>query len=226
MGENRPQSLIFSRFEIFEPPLFLLQIRMGISSKLALRTLTNTHVLRYALCKIIMAEDICNIRISSCFMHFDGVTEQLCKVTCQRLKKFLECRSKWAKLNCQQAEIAKKSYENINDGSVISYMDTNPDSINLEWYHHMKCWKRFCDEEKIRRQQRKEEKGEGSSSKGPTSAQESLVEMEPIEPRRKITRQSVVEAKTETLLQRNPHVLPEICIICGRDASWFSTDKV
>ena len=79
-----------------------------------------------------MAEDIYNIRISSCFMHFVGVPEQICKVTRQRLKKFLECRSKWAKLNCQQAEIAKKAYENINDGSVISYMDTNPDSINLE----------------------------------------------------------------------------------------------
>ena len=53
-------------------------------------------------------------------MHFDGVTEQLCKVTRERLKKFLECRSKWAKLKCQQAEIAKKSYENIDDGSVNS----------------------------------------------------------------------------------------------------------
>ena len=90
---------------------------MRISSKLALRT--NTHLFRcfrYALCKIVMAEDICNIRISSCFVDFDGVTEQLCKVTRHRLRKFLECRSKWAKLNCQQAEIVKKSYENIDDG--------------------------------------------------------------------------------------------------------------
>ena len=63
-----------------------------------------------------MAEDIYNIRISSCFVHFDGVTEQLCKVTRQRLKKILDGSSKWAKLNCQQAEIAKKSYENIDDG--------------------------------------------------------------------------------------------------------------
>ena len=112
-------------------------------------------------------------------MHFDGVTEQLCKVTRQRLKKCLECRSKWAKLNCQQAEIAKKSYENINDGSVTSYTEKNPDSINLEWYHHMKCWKTFCDKGKIHRQQRKEEKGEETSSKGPTSTEVSPVEVEP-----------------------------------------------
>ena len=109
-------------------------------------------------------------------MHFDGVTEQLCRVTGQRLKKCLECRSKWAKLNCQQAEIAKKSYDNIDDGSVTSYMEKNPDSINLEWYHYMKCCKTFSDEGKIRRQQRKEEKG--TSSKGPTSAEVSP-EVEP-----------------------------------------------
>ena len=65
-----------------------------------------------------------------------------------------------------------------------SYMDSNPDSINLEWYHHMKCWKRFCDEEKIRRQLRKEERGEGTSSKGLTSTDESHVEVEPV-PKRK-----------------------------------------
>ena len=44
--------------------------------------------------------------------------------------------------------------------------------------------------------------------------------------RRKITRQSVAEAKIKTLPQRNAHVLSEICIICGRDGSWFSLDKV
>ena len=103
---------------------------MRTSAKLQLRTRTNAHDVRIALCKIIMAEDIYSIRISSCFMHFDGATEQLCKVTRQRLKKCLECRSKWAKLNCQQAEIAKKSYENFDDGSVTSYMEKNPDSIS------------------------------------------------------------------------------------------------
>ena len=114
----------------------------------------------------------------------------------------------------------------MDDGSVNSYMDTNPENINLEWYHLMKCWKRFCNEEKIRRQQRKEDEGEGSCSKGPTSTKESLVEVEPIEPRRKISRQLVVEAKTKTLDERNPHLLLEKCIICGIDAYWFSTDKV
>ena len=58
-------------------------------------------------------------------------------------------------------------------------MEKNPDSINLEWYHHMKCWKTFCDEGKICIQQRKEEKGEGTSCKGPTSTEVLPVEVEP-----------------------------------------------
>ena len=133
-------------------------------------------------------------------MHFDGETEQLCKVTRQRLKKCLECRSKWAKLNCQQAEIAKKSYENIDDGSVTSYMEKNPDSINLEWFHHMKCWKTFCDEGKIRRQQRNEKRAKelAVKGKGPTST-----EVSP-------------EAATDaTLPQRNaqPRASRDMCIL-------------
>ena len=144
-----------------------------------------------------MAEDIYNIQISSCFMHFDGVTEQLCKVIRQRLKKCLECRSK---LNCQQAEIAKKSYENIDDGSVTSYMEKNPDSINLEWYHHMKCWKTFCDEGTIRRQQRKEEKGEGTSSKRPTSTEVSPEVKPPCHKETRMCFQRYVLFVGETLL--------------------------
>ena len=64
-------------------------------------------------------------------------------------------------------------------------LSIQPNTINLEWYHHI---------EKIHRQQRKEEKGEGTSSKTITSTEESQVKVEPIEPRRKITRQSVAEA--------------------------------
>lgn len=45
--------------------------------------------------KMATMEDMSKIRISSCFMHFEGViTEQLSKVTRQRLKKFVDCRNK------------------------------------------------------------------------------------------------------------------------------------
>ena len=55
-------------------------------------------------------------------------------------------------------------------------MEKNPGSINLQWYDHMRCSKTFCDEGKIRRQQRKEKKGEGTSSKGPASREVSEIE--------------------------------------------------
>lgn len=62
-----------------------------------------------------MTEDTFKIRISSCFMYFDdGATRQ-------RLKKFLQRTPKWAKLNWQLAEIASKTYENVDDGFVKLY---------------------------------------------------------------------------------------------------------
>ena len=117
-------------------------------------------------------------------------------------KKCLECRSKWAKLNYQQAEIAKNWYENIDDGSITSYMEKNPDSRNLEWYHHIKCWKwnTFCDEGKIRRQQRKEGKGEGTSSNGPTSTEVSPEVKPPCHKETRMCFQRYVLFVGETLL--------------------------
>ena len=160
-------------------------------------------------------------------MHFEGVTEQLSKVTRQRLKKFVDCRAKWAKLNCLQAEIAKNSYEKFDDEFVNSYLAENTsESFDLEWYHHMKCYKKFSDEGKIRRQRTKEENAASTSTEKVANTVGHTCHMEPaVEPRRKITRSSVKEPG-KTLPQRNKRVLPESCIICGRDSSWFSKDKV
>ena len=88
-------------------------------------------------------------------------------------------QSKWAKLNFQQAEVTKEAYENI----LNSYLEENSKSNDFEWYHHMKCWKRFSDKEKTYRQKRKEEKGEETSS---TSTEEPSAEKKPLEPLRKL----------------------------------------
>lgn len=99
--------------------------------------------------------DISKLAIYSCFMHFDGVHDQLYKVTRQRLSKFLECRSKWAKRECTQAEIARKSFKDFDESALNSYLERNPESIDLKWYYHKKCYKKFCDKEKILRQTNK-----------------------------------------------------------------------
>jgi hypothetical protein len=49
--------------------------------------------------------------------------------------------------------------------------------------------------------------------------------MEAMELRRKVTRDSCAQSNKD-LPQRNKHVLPECCIICGKDSSWFLRDKV
>jgi hypothetical protein len=93
-----------------------------------------------------MAND--KIKISSCFMHFDGVKEPLSKISQQRLKKIVQCRPKWAKFHCEV-------YNLFEDSSVNSYSVKDDENFDIEWYHHMKFYKKFCDEEKIRRQEKR-----------------------------------------------------------------------
>ena len=161
-----------------------------------------------------MAND--KIKISSCFMHFDGVKEPLCKISRQRLKKFVECRPKYAKLYCEQADIVKNSYSLFEDSSINSYFVKDDENFHIEWYHHMKCYKKFCDEEKIRRQEKKERKCTNMTNIA-VPLEEKLL-MAPMEPRRKVTRNSCAQSSKD---------LPQkCCIICGKDSSWFSRDKV
>ena len=112
----------------------------------------------------------------SCFMHFDGVSEQLSKVTHLRLQKVIEIRHKWKDLSCEQAEIAGRSNELFDDESVKLFLEDNCENFDLEWYYHIKCYKKFCDEEKVRRQQKKENEAktrvEAASSTSETCALE------------------------------------------------------
>lgn len=163
-------------------------------------------------------------QIPSCLMHFEGVKENLFKISQLRLKKFAECRSKWLKLHCEQAEIAKKSY-NIFDDNYLSFQLSKGDNwkfTGLDWHYHKTCYKKFCNEEKICRQQKKE-LNKGSMDIENVSSRAKV--MEPVEPQRKLTRNSDVQL-SKAMSQRNKHVLPECCIICGKDSSWFTRDKV
>eukprot|EP00794_Sanderia_malayensis_P013136 gene13136-14488_t len=109
-------------------------------------------------------EDITKSEISSCFMHFDGVVESLSKVSLKRIKKFITCRSKWAELQCQQGEIARQSFNLFSDECVKnSYIEEHQNNFDLKWFHHAKCYKKFCDEELIRRQHSKQKTQEQES---------------------------------------------------------------
>ena len=173
-----------------------------------------------------MAEDteLIKTKITSCFMHFEGVVEPHCNITARKLKKFIECSKEWVKLNGEQAEIAKRSYSQFEDDIVNSHLDETFDKgldINLEWYHHAKCYKKFCDKDKIRRKQKKQKDLDLSkpSSNGASASDE---------PKRKFTRLALQSESSgkEQSAQRNKFVLPERCIICEKDSSWFSKNKV
>ena len=65
---------------------------MRISAKLALRTRTSTPRFEVETRFVMQnnhGEDIYKTQISSCFMHFDGVTEQVCKLHGKGLRSFL-----------------------------------------------------------------------------------------------------------------------------------------
>ena len=92
----------------------------------------------------------------------------------------------------------------------------------------MKCHKKFCAEDKIRRQQKKEEKEACASIAEHMKEHENEESrVETIEAQRKLTRESLAESNTSgNAPQRNKYVLAEKCMICGRDSSWFYEDKV
>ena len=168
-----------------------------------------------------MTEDKLKGQIPSCLMYFEDVKQNLFKISRIRLKKFFECREKWAKLHFQQATIAKNSYDILDDSYLNSNLSKDDESFDLDFYYHKTCYKKFCDEEKNCRQQKKED---GANTDNICSRVEVEV-MEPVEPRRKLTRNSDAQA-SKVMPQRSKHVLPERCIICGRDSSWFTRDKV
>lgn len=166
--------------------------------------------------------------ISSCFMHFEGIKETVFPITRQRLETFLSCRPRWSKLDCAQAEIARKSYDMFTDEAVWSYLekDTN---FSLNWHYHKGCYKKICDKEKIRREEAKLIKDTTRISiveetSGVEENQNHAIHKTYVT--RKLTRSQVCEDSGSSLPKKSKHVLPEECIICGKDNNLFTKDKV
>ena len=114
----------------------------------------------------------------SCFMHFDGISEQLSKVTNLRLQKFIKIRHKWKDLSCKLAEIAGRSYELFDNESVKLFLEDNRENFDLEWYYHAKCYKKVCDEEKLCRQQKKENEAKTRVETASSTSEPSALENE------------------------------------------------
>ena len=112
------------------------------------------------------------------------------------------------RLSCEQAEIAGRSYELFNDESVKLFLEDNCENFDLEWYYHTKYYKKFCDEEKLRRQQKKENEAKTRVEAASSTSETCALENEELP--RKITRNAVQTETTTSWPQRNKYVLPEV----------------
>lgn len=170
--------------------------------------------------------------VKLCFMHFKDVKESTCLITKQRLEKFVSCRRKWISLDGEHGEICRGSYNLFSD-ELLGQEKINSDNFDLEWYYHKACYKRLCDEEKIRRAEAKAKRTiNDRSSKETDDDKYSTTDHDDNQhaaPCRKLTR---LETKRSSMAmaaepkQRNSFVLPERCIICLKGSNWFQQDKV
>ena len=85
----------------------------------------------------------------SCFIHFQGKTGDLLKLTCHTLVKIKEYCLEWINLEGEPKEIAEK---------IIDVVRTWPDSESnvlpteaVDFRYNKECYVRFCDKTKVAR---------------------------------------------------------------------------
>ena len=153
--------------------------------------------------------DVIKLKLYYCFIHFDDVSQSLTQVTPQRLLKFISCRKRWVKLEGEKSDICQKSYNLFNEEDVVEFLSANT-CEDLQWYYHQNCYKRICDENKLKTVEAKY-----LSCKSNQEETDS-------EPRRKLTGSSLGQGNKETgLTARTFHVLPPRCIICEKGSDLF-----
>ena len=158
--------------------------------------------------------DIKNLKLCKCFIHFDDVSQSLTQVTDQRLSKFISCRKRWVKLEGEKSEICRKSYGLFTDEDVAEFLSANT-CENLQWYYHQNCYKRICDEYKLKMVEAKHVSSESNKEKTGSEVNE---------PQKKLTRLSFGnDAQVSGVPARTYHVLQPRCIICEKESDLFVT---
>eukprot|EP00112_Aurelia_sp_Birch-Aquarium-sp1_P018095 Seg4270.1 transcript_id=Seg4270.1/GoldUCD/mRNA.D3Y31 product="hypothetical protein" protein_id=Seg4270.1/GoldUCD/D3Y31 len=100
------------------------------------------------------ASDPSKIKITSCFLHFEGIKDCSSEITKQRIKKCLSCTRRWADLKGKEGDVARKSYELFEDKLLEDYLSSHAE-FQFCWPYHKACYKKFCDVEKISRAEEK-----------------------------------------------------------------------
>lgn len=150
----------------------------------------------------------------TCFIHFDDVFQSLTSVTEARLKKFVACRARWAKLEGEKSDICMKTYELFSDVDVGKHFSGEECCGEIGLYYHQNCYKRLCDENKLQK---------AESKTTPKSEQEDIEVETDLTPPEKMLRRSLSDCgQNSEVKARSRHVLPPICIICEKKSDLFA----
>ena len=98
-----------------------------------------------------------HLKLNKSFIHFDNVLQPLVKITQTHLKKFSACRKRLAKFEGLRSAICHHLYELSSDKDIENHFSCSNCCGELNWHYHQNCYKRICDENKLKKA---EEKGE------------------------------------------------------------------
>ena len=172
---------------------------------------------------------LCPKNMAVCLIHYQGLSGKLVNFSRISFSKVIETRSRWILLDGPSNEVAKESYNFVDDAKASEFLqavaDGDTDNACFENFkYHRACYSRFTDITKIARaEKRKENKGEESCNvlASPSSGSNVTDKSDEILPKK--TLRSAVP-KTD-VTAKNRYVLPAICIICN-DRYAYYTDKV
>ena len=162
------------------------------------------------------------------FIHFEGKSGDLCKLTPHTIAKISEYCKKWIDLDGEQSTIAANIAERIKRWSFHSETELVRDEIATEianLRYHKECYVRFCDKTKIERAEKRIIKKKAMTVDASTKGEPSTpVANRPAPVHVRISPRTLISG-SEGITRRNRHVLPEQCIICKRQ-EMYKVDKV
>lgn len=167
------------------------------------------------------------LRMACCIIHFDDqdATSSTIRFTRITFERFIERRNQWLSLDGDQQRIARKSLDFFpHDEEELVTTDGAP-----ELFFYKDCYRKFTDKTKVERAMHRISKSRTKIQPSATDQREeelqSLGNINRPLTRRSLSSPANSGEQSSTVVSRNKHVLPEVCIIC-RKKDFYFTDPV
>ena len=154
------------------------------------------HCCRSNYAKIADDVNIHDVEFQSCITHFEDVKQSTSLISKARLNKLVSCQNRWIKLEGEKTDLCRKSYEHVPDQQLLN--------SRQKWLMHENCYKRICDENKIKKAEDRFRSTQSVTSDVPG-----------------MSSQLKRSSRKASHHGRNEHVLPVQCIICEKDTDLF-----